>query len=268
MSFYKLNIIDILYFELTDYQIKNCIKYLINKNILSKKQNKIFLKYSNVLTEIFKNIIDVFLLRFLNSDLKIIFFDFIYIDNSKKILLSKNKQKLLIYFIYNIFISIFKYIINDYENIKNLIKKLKFYFDIFIKILYLFKSNFLYTSYTDYIFNFIQINNKTCNNKLLKIFVFVFFIIIKYYNINYEKNKGYNINFNINSLIKDKINTNINNRKINSFCFYCENPYKKPVAMRCCGYIFCKKCCYKLCQPYCFSCKRKIPLYYILNIYN
>ncbi len=34
MSFYKLNIIEILYSELTNYQIKNLIQYLINKNIL------------------------------------------------------------------------------------------------------------------------------------------------------------------------------------------------------------------------------------------
>jgi hypothetical protein len=34
MSFYKLNIIEILYSELTNYQIKNSIQYLINKNIL------------------------------------------------------------------------------------------------------------------------------------------------------------------------------------------------------------------------------------------
>jgi hypothetical protein len=42
MSFYKLNIIEILYSELTNYQIENSIQYLINKNILSKKQYKIF----------------------------------------------------------------------------------------------------------------------------------------------------------------------------------------------------------------------------------
>ena len=34
MSFYKLNIIEILYSELTNYQIENSIQYLINKNIL------------------------------------------------------------------------------------------------------------------------------------------------------------------------------------------------------------------------------------------
>ena len=59
MSFYKLNIIEILYSELTNYQIKNSIQYLINKNILSKKQYKIFFKYSKVLTEILKNIIEI-----------------------------------------------------------------------------------------------------------------------------------------------------------------------------------------------------------------
>lgn len=47
MSFYKLNIIEILYSELTNYQIKNSIQYLINKNILSKKQYKIFFIISN-----------------------------------------------------------------------------------------------------------------------------------------------------------------------------------------------------------------------------
>ena len=91
MSFYKLNIIEILYSELTNYQIKNSIQYLINKNILSKKQYKIFFKYSKVLTEILKNIIDIFLLRFFNSDLKDLFFNIIYIDNSNKKLISKNK---------------------------------------------------------------------------------------------------------------------------------------------------------------------------------
>ena len=47
MSFYKLNLIEILYSELTNYQIKNSIQYLINKNILSKKQYKIFFIISN-----------------------------------------------------------------------------------------------------------------------------------------------------------------------------------------------------------------------------
>jgi hypothetical protein len=55
MSFYKLNIIEILYSELTNYQIENSIQYLINKNILSKKQYKIF----KILTEILKNIIEI-----------------------------------------------------------------------------------------------------------------------------------------------------------------------------------------------------------------
>ena len=268
MSFYKLNIIEILYSELTNYQIKNSIQYLINKNILSQKQYKIFFKYSKILTEILKNIIDVFFLRFLNSDLKDLFFNFVYIDNSNKQLISKSKQKLFIYFIFNILISILKYLIKEYKNINIIIKKLKFYSEIIIKFLYIFNSNFLYSNYTDYIFNFIKINNKSNSNKLLKFIYFVFFIIVKYYNINYENNKGYKIPININSLIKNKIDLNVNNEKLKGKCFYCKKIYQKPIAMRCCGYVFCKKCAYKYCEPYCFSCKRKIPLSYILNIYN
>ncbi len=268
MSFYKLNIIEILYSELTNYQIKNSIQYLINKNILSKKQYKIFFKYSKVLTEILKNIIDIFLLRFFNSDLKGLFFNIIYIDNSNKKLISKNKPKLFAYFIFNILISIFKYLINEYENIKIIIEKLKFYSEIIIKFLYIFNSKFLYSNYIDYIFNLNKINNKPNNNKLLKFIFFVFFIIVKYYNINYENNKGFSIPLNINSLIKKKKKLNWNNEKLNGKCFYCKKIYQKPIAMRCCGYIYCKKCGYKYCQPNCFSCKRKVPLSYILNIYN
>ena len=153
MSFYKLNIIEILYSELTNYQIENSIQYLINKNILSKKQYKIFFKYSKVLTEILKNIIDIFLLRFFNSDLKDLFFNIIYIDNSNKKLISKNKPKLFAYFIFNIFISIFKYLINEYENIKIIIEKLKFYSEIIIIYIYIFYSNFLFSNYIVFIFN-------------------------------------------------------------------------------------------------------------------
>ena len=40
MSFYKLNIIENLYSELTNYQIENSIQYLINKNILFKNNIK------------------------------------------------------------------------------------------------------------------------------------------------------------------------------------------------------------------------------------
>ena len=174
MSFYKLNIIEILYSELTNYQIENSIQYLINKNILSKKQYKIFFKYSKVLTEILKNIIDIFLLRFFNSDLKDLFFNIIYIDNSNKKIISKNKQKLFVYFIFNILISILKYLIKEYKNINIIIKKLKFYSEIIIKILYIFNSNFLYSNYIEFIFNLIKINNKSNNNKLLKFICFVY----------------------------------------------------------------------------------------------
>ena len=108
MSNLKINILEILYCELSDIQIKNSIKYIIKKIINNDKSFNLYKNNINFISEFCYIIIDSLCLRYLNSTFGNYIFNIVQVDSNSKELISKNKIKLFIFMIIRIIISYIK----------------------------------------------------------------------------------------------------------------------------------------------------------------
>ncbi len=124
MSNLKINILEILYCELSDIQVKNSIKYIVKKIIL--KNNIKFI------SEFCYIIIDSLYLRYLNSTFGNYIFNIVQVDSNSKELISKNKIKILLFMIMRIIISYIKIIYKKIILIAFYLKYLISYINLYI----------------------------------------------------------------------------------------------------------------------------------------
>ena len=256
MSNLKINILEVLYCELSDIQIKKSIKFIIKRIIYN---DKFFSDYKNnvdLIGELCYIIIDSFFLRFLSSTFGNYLFNIVQVDSNSNTLISKNKIKLFFITLIKILISILKNYLVE-KNYNKLIFKIP---NIIFKFIYILNDYFPYSNLINFTFGIILLKKEQLNNSMLKIIFFLLYIIIKYTNSNSEEKK-------INDNIPPPKNNCPNNLK--GKCFLCKKPFINPIVMKCCGYIFCSKCIYKknIINKKCISCKNTINNNSIIKLY-
>ena len=171
------------------------------------------------------------------------------------------------------------------------------FINIGLKLLYILNEDFFYTDLVDFIFGIVTINKGKPNSINIYLSFIYFFIIIinscykkiKKKDIKDEMNRKQIIKI-INEKIKDEVlpspylkyrlikNKNfsqiVNNRK--GKCLLCNQIFKIPTAIKCCGGVFCYKCiveyidinykCYLCCQSY--SSMENIKSKILIKIYS
>ena len=256
MSNFKINILEILYCELSDIQVKNSIKYIVKKIIYNDNYFYLYKNNINFISELCYIIIESFCLRYLNASFGNYIFNIVQIDLNSKELISKNKIKLFIFMIIRIIISYIKnYLLK--KNFNPFLFKIP---NIIYKFIYLLNKNFPYSNIINNIFGIISVRKYKENNSIIKIIFFILYLILKYSNSTFEDKKIY---FNI----PPPENNCPNNLK--GKCFICKKPFLNPVVMKCCGYIFCSNCIYNnnSLNKKCISCKNPILKNSIIKLY-
>ena len=255
MSNLKINILEILYCELSDIQIKNSIKYIVKKIINNDKYFNLYKNNINFISEFCYIIIDSFCLRYLNSTFGNYIFNLVQVDSNTKELISNNKIKLFIFMIIRIIISYIKnYLLKNNFNL--FLFKIP---DIIYKFIYLINNNFPYTNVINSIIGIITVRKGKENNSIIKIIFFILYLILKYSNSSFE-NKNLFIN-----IPPPENNCPIN---LKGKCLICKKPFLNPVVMKCCGYIFCSNCINKnQLNKTCISCKNPILKNSIIKLY-
>ena len=269
---FKINIVEIVYNEITNKQIKQALMFVIKQLMINDKYFHTHLSKVQVITDIIHIILNGISLYKFNANINEVVFDYIKLYSDNHTLLTNNKHKLLFYILTQMLCTCitkyFKIIPHSYIEIANFI----------CKCLYMLKSNFYYTNIIDLLFNVITIPNNanavSCGNIVKLLFVFTY-IGIKYGSfISQYKHENNNNNLLANVKTIPTIPKNYyNNVKYNK-CPICKSDIISPIALRCCGFVLCEKC---VCSRYnnsnmksfkCLICENIITNKYLIKIYN
>ena len=282
LDFFKPNITQLINSHLFDYYLKNFTKN-ITSNIIknNNKTKKYFSKYINISSYISYSLINNIFLHYYSSSLTDYLFNLINISSyNNNLPLSSIEQFSLskTIFLINKFIEpiILEKISKKYFGTL-IIKGIKLS-NVFFKLLYMIKDNFMYTNLINYCLGIITINKGESDENIhLWLFFIYFFFNIGFKTYNKIKQKEIENEIErkkINSIINEKRkkeilppprkeyyllrNKNFSNliKNKKGLCLICNKAFLVPTAIKCCGGVFCYKCIYNylLLNKKCFLC--------------
>lgn len=232
--------------------------------------------------------INSYLLYYANSSFGDYILNFVKIstENANLINSQKNKNILLLYITINYILplvnDIFAYLMNSKlikisKKIENLFKNLNFYFksikiilDLGYKLAYLFKKKFLYTDIVEHLLKLMTVNQgskEVFSDKFLNVgkqlnlfFLYMFIRIGEWY---YQKENKIDKVADIKPPIKEEY-------KECPLCKIDTSQIQSPIALRCCGYVYCENCInnYMKHHTKCRNCNISISNVFLIKIYH
>lgn len=259
ISSIKLNIIEILYTELTHKEIKSALAFIIKKIMINDFFFSKYIKHIDYISETICLLVNSLLLYKCNSTIEELIFNYmkIYTDNSY-LPVSSKRTKLLLYIASNFVIKTTNhfYFNNSYK---------KYYTDLntIFKFCFLFKQSCVYSNILDYVFG-IMLVNKGTNNNSLKLIFFLLYLLLKYGQNVYKTKTEDKLDKVINPPPKKCLKEEMNK------CWYCKGKIIEPTIMKCCGFAYCYKCALKNCLYHkkCYSCGFEISNKYLIKLYG
>lgn len=258
----KLSLLEVLYSELTNNELKAALGFVIKKLMQNDFYFKHYIKYTPLIQDLSLLALNSFTLYNFNSSIGEIFYDFIKINTKTLKPISSSKTKLLSYVSLQLCFILSKHFLFE-EKEFNLFERLTNYF---VKSMFLFKPGFVHSNLFDFLLNLATVRKGSMHRtKIIQVIIFMLYLFLKYGKMYLERRET-RITENYFYIPPPKIN---NNAKKN-ICLFCNKPLANPTAMKCCGFAFCFGCANSFLEKEkkCFSCKAPINRNYLVKIFE
>lgn len=259
VSSIKLNIIEILYTELTHKEIKSALTFIIKKIMINDKYFSQYTEHIDYISDIVCLLVNSLLLYKCNATIEELIFNYMKIYTSNSYLpISSNRTKLLIYIISKFILKTLNhfYFSNSYK---------KYYTELntIFKFFFLCKKSCVYSNILDYVFG-IMLVNKGTNNNSIKLIFFLLYLLLKFGQNVYKSKTEDRLDTSITPPPKKCLKEDMNK------CWYCKGKIISPTIMKCCGFVYCYECALKKClyQKKCYSCGFEISHKYLIKIFG
>lgn len=263
----KLSLLDFIYCKLIKKEISSSLNYIIMSFLKQDNFLSQFMEYHSLMNQFSQWIVDSFFIFKFSCTPEEIIFNFIKINKSTALPL-KSSNKLYAYCLFQFIDRLLSILIHNthYEH-RTILSILWQGTNLFLTFLYRFKTDFFFQNWIDYLFNIITIKKGNNISNFNKVILFSLCLFLKYSERSYNKSNQ--------TITKIKKIPPLQKRQdgmhLKGKCPIClTNILTSKIAIKCCGFIFCKNCIekYVLKNEKCMICNNYIHLSSLIQLYD